>query len=264
MGERGAGGGEKTMLVMCTNPTTDGYYELPGHKIVAYVDVTPVVKTQAEHRARLQKLRQDAQHDIDVTTRMLANPEEMQDEETSPEEYREMLQDDLTMAHAVLEEVDALERIPLPVEELSKIYYQGITSVPAELKVDVVFAAGCPLDMGFNGSSDPGSPRGDLITAIQRHLRPGGQMYITVGDRSTIDGAHKSVKDKIFSLFSPDVEIRTLPFRAPYFEARGSAPAEQPHAIFTRPAAGGRRRRTRRARRHKRTSTHKGGVGFRR
>lgn len=260
MGDRAAGASEKTMLVFCANPTTDGYYELPGHKVVGYVDVTPVVNTQAEHRAQLQKLRQDVQEEIDSITEMLANPDEMpdaeSDDEMSPEEYREMLESDLSSARGQLAEVDALERVPLPVEDLSKIYYQGIDRVPADLKVDVLFAAACPLDLMYNGSSGPGSARGDLITAIQRHLRPGGQMYMNVGDRSTIDSAHKSVKDTIFSLFSPDVEVRTLPFHAPYFEARGSSPSEQPHAIFTRLATGGRRRKTVR-RKHKRKSTRK-------
>ena len=242
----------KTVLVMCANPTTDGYYELPGHTFVAYVDVTPAIKTQAEHRAQLQRFRTHEQQAVDKYTRLLAHPEDIKENDEMRslkkdlkgiigETNVDVIQFQLDGSQFNLEAIDALERIPLPVEELSKLYYQGIESVPAELNVDVIFSAACPAEA-----------ERDLITAIKRHLRPGGRLYLTVGDPSDIDN-----HNELLRLFAPKPTFTTLPFRSPYFEARGALYKGQTYAILTRsPAVSGGRRKTVR-RKQKRKHSHK-------
>ena len=252
---------EKTVLVMCANPTADGYYELPDHKFVAYVDITPVINTQAEHLAQIKEFRTREQQAIDKYTRLLAHPEEIQEDDEMRwlkenlkdvvgEKDTDIIRFQLDGSRFNLEAFDALKHIPLPVEELSKIYYQGIDSVPADLKVDVVFSAACAGE-----SADK-----DQVTAIKRHLRPGGQLYLTV-DPSHIDGAYKSRHKELFRLFAPKIEFTKLPFHAPYFEARGAFYKDQIYGILTRlPDTGGRRLKTFRHR-SKRKSTRKGKFG---
>lgn len=235
---------EKSVLVMCTNPTTDGYYELLGHRFVAYVDVTPVIKTQAEHRAQLQQWREKVQPAFDEYTRLIAHPDKIP-EQTDPEamwiksELKDVVGEGnlgvirykLDTSRYLLDMIKSLERIPLPVEELSKIYYKGIDSVPAGLKVDVVFASGCVHEADR-----------DLIKAIQRHLRPGGQLYLTVSDPSN---AEKMKRSELYRLFAPEIKVTTLPVNGPYFEARRELYEDQQYVILTRPpAAGGGRRKT--------------------
>lgn len=233
---------DKTVLVMCANPTTDGYYELPGHTFVAYVDITPAIKTQAEHRAQLQQFRAAEQRALDKYTQLLAHPEDIQEDDEMRWFKRQglgktnmdVIRFQLDGARFNVEVSDALLRTPLPVEELSKIYYRGIDTVPADLNVDVIFSASCTKEAEQH-----------LITAIKRHLRPGGQLYLTVSGPSVID------RDKeLLQLFAPEPTFTTLPFRGPYFEARGALSGSQLYAILTRsPSTGGRRRKTLRRRR---------------
>lgn len=230
----------KRVLVMCNNPTTDGPLEWDGHEMVAYVDVTPPVRNQAEHTARLNALKASLEKGIASAK---------QDLENEPDDD---LEDYILDKETELEEINGLMTIPLPVEDLSKIYYVGINAVPKDLVVDVVLSAGCPLDSRSPSPFQAGTVQADLLAAVKRHLRPGGELYLG----GSWDTYHKTYHDA----FAPLVDfVRTgnQTITSDYYEARGSYP-HQTYSVLVRKADGGRRKRkTYRRRRGKKAGTRK-------
>lgn len=213
---------------MCNNPTTDGNLEWAGHDIVGYVDVTDPVKTQAEHMKRLNDNKAKIEAELEsLKTYVPADEEDAED----MEEYVSGRRGDLEM-------ISELLSIPLAVEDLAKIYYKGIGTVPKELKVDVVLAAGCPISPRDPADFRKGSVHDDLRTAVANHLRPGGQLYI-VGGRWN-DVFHKSIRDGFASLVDY-VGEEEVAISSAYMEARGGIP-EEPYSVLVRKATGGRRR----------------------
>lgn len=225
---------------MCNNPTTDGPLEWDGHEMVAYVDVTPPVRTQAEHTARLNALKTSLEKEIASTK---------QDLEEDPDD--EELEDHILEKETELDEINELMTLPLPVEDLSKIYSVGINSVPKDLVVDVVLSAGCPLDSRSPSPFQAGSVQADLLAAVKRHLRPGGHLYLG----GSWDTYHKTYHDA----FAPLVDfVRTedQTITSDYYEARGSYP-HQTYSVLVRKATGGRRKRKTYRRRGKKAGTRK-------
>lgn len=237
---------------MCNNPTTDGPLEWEGHEMVAYVDITPPVLTQAQHVKQLEELKAAIVEEIKRAEKDLADPEFPADvdDEDEKEEIRAETEDHLEGKKLDLEEIDELFTIPLPVEQLSKIYYVGIDSVPASLMVDVVVSAGCPLDTTYPTTFGEGTPAKDLRTAVQRHLRPGGLFY-TGGNWPSF---HKTLHDG-FAPLVDFVKTETIDMTSEYYAARGGT--GQPYSVLQRKAAGGRRHTRKRYPKRKSTRKHK-------
>jgi len=223
----------KRVLVMCNNPTTDGPLEWDGHEMVAYVDVTPPVRTQAEHKARLTALKTSLDREI-----ASMETEELDDEDDDAH---------LVTIKSQREELETLLTIPLPVEDLSKLYSVGINSVPRDLLVDVVLVAGCPLDPRSPSDFKDGSVQADVRTAVQRHLRPGGEVYL-LWDWKSYDKTYHDA----FAALVDFVRTETQTIGGAYYVARGSLP-EQTYSVLVRKAGGGRRRKTHRRRRGKKS-----------
>lgn len=213
---------------MCNNPTTDGDLNWADHEIVAYVDVTAPVKTQAEHMARLNEIKEDLEEEIGSHEPLPEDDEDYEDDEEHIDGRRQELED-----------VNGLLSVPLAVEDLAKIYYVGIGSVPSDLVVDVVLSAGCPLDPRSPTKFQKGSVQDDLRTAVARHLRPGGELYI-------VGGGWKDFHKTYHEGFAPLVDYvrnETAAISSDYMEARGTG-GEQEYSVLVRKAAGGRRRKT--------------------
>lgn len=227
-----SGAPKKTVLVMCNNPTTDGPLEWEGHEMVMYVDITPAVTTQDDHKARLQATERELINNIAKTERDIST-------ETDEDDVAE-LEGVLVTSQANLEVVRELLDIPLPVEHLSTIYRQGINAVPADLKVDVVLSAACPLGSRYPATFKPGSVHADLLAAVQRHLKPGGEFYFM----GSWTSAHPSIQEA-FSPLVDYVREETAYMGSRYYDARAGG-FEQDYSVLVRKASGGRRKTYRR------------------
>ena len=236
----------KRVLVMCNNPTTDGGVKWDGHEIVAYVGVTPPVRTQAEHVARLTQLKASLLEEIAQLKQW-----ETTAAEEDPEDAEEM-EDILRTTKADLEETELLMTVPLPVEDLAKIYFVGINSVPKDLIVDVVLSQGCPLDSRWPASFTPGSVHADLLAAVDRHLRPGGEVYLG-GDWPSY---HKTIKDALSSVVEYSREENVGGVGDDYLAARDGGTTNV-YSVLVRKAGGGRRRKTRRRHRRSKAPTRR-------
>lgn len=226
-----------TVLAMCNNPTTDGQLSWAGHEFVAYVDITPPVKTQEAHKAEFDKKEAFIRKQLKIIDDYLADEED--------EDEIEVLEDDKQSNLQDLKEIQTLRSIPLPVEELSKIYYVGIDSVPSDLKVDIVVNGGCPAEAGRNMSSSGN----DMLKAVKRHLKPGGKFY----NNFDLAESQASFRDMFMAVFTKDVTKEKHLLGDQYYKARGAIfPTE--YTVYTRnDVTGGRRRKTRRARGRKHT-----------
>lgn len=229
---------------MCHNPTTDGPLEWEGHEMVAYVDITPPVRTQAEHTARLTGLVASIEKEIAYTKK------ELEDDPEHPE--KQELEDHIFDKETELEYINVLMPIPLPVEDLSKIYYVGINSVPKDLVVDVVLSAGCPLDSRNPSNFKPGSVQADLLTAVKTHLRPDGELYLVGGDWNLYDKTYHDAFAPYLKYSREEVQTIT----SDYYEARGTFP-DPSYAVLVRKPNGGRRRTRKRHSKRKSTRRHK-------
>lgn len=61
---------------MCNNPTTDGQLSWEGHEFVAYVDITPPVKTQEAHKAEFDKKEAFIRDQLKIIDDYLADEED--------------------------------------------------------------------------------------------------------------------------------------------------------------------------------------------
>lgn len=162
-----------TVLVACHNPTLQGEVIWEGHAIVAYVDITPALRTQEERTRFFQEQRDELVEQEQTMREELEDPDLEEDERESAEQFLE----DLTNQK---EEIEEDSSKPLDVERLSKLYYQGWNSLPGDLKVDTILAAYCPL--GELNSRELKSLEGaynDIFVKAVAFLKPGGQLIIT-------------------------------------------------------------------------------------
>jgi hypothetical protein len=237
--------GVKKVLVMCNNPTTDGPLTWPGHEMVAYVDVRDPVRTQEAHIAQLNEQIQELEANFTTDEQL----EQLISEGTLDEEDRE---DAKAENESIQQQIDILKRlfnIPLPVEEIVKKYYVGINSLPRDLVVDVVLSAGCPIIPSGKANFNKPGVNADLLAAVQRHLRPGGELYLM--------GKWEEYHETFKVAYSPLVDFiraETLTITGDYYSARkGVEGAGDPYAIFVRKAAKGGRRKSRNTRKARKT-----------
>jgi hypothetical protein len=234
-----------TVLAMCNNPVTDGQLKWEGHDVVAYVDVTPPIRTKEEQRAHLDGLEKTARDQMKIIDDYLA-------EEDDEDEIEELKGEKLGWEES-LERIAKLRAVDVPVEELASKYYVGIDKVPSDLKVDIVINGGCPVSS--RDAHSGGSVRGDLLKAVQRHLNPGGKFY----NNFDISKAHPNLRSMFMPLLTTDAPTtETVTFTDAYVNERSDGDASQTYTIYTRNGATGGRRKTKRShRRHKRRPTHR-------
>jgi hypothetical protein len=235
-----------TVLAMCQNPVTDGQLDWEGHTVVAYVDVTPPIRTKEAQRAHLDGLEKTARDQIKIIENYIAK--------IAKGEYHEEEDEDLNADkqqwNESLEKVASLRAIDVPVEELASKYYVGIDKVPSDLKVDIVLNGGCPV-----AAREPsGEGRGDLLKAVQRHLNPGGKFY----NNFNLSEAHSNMRNMFTPFLTTDAPTtETVTFTDEYYKVRNDDDS-QTYTIYTRNATTGGRRKTKRShRRHKRRPTHR-------
>jgi hypothetical protein len=219
-----------TVLAMCQNPVTDGQMDWEGHTVVAYVDVTPPIRTKEEQRAYLDGLEKTARDQLKMAYA------------SEKAEWRE-----------TLAQIARLRAIDVPVEELASKYYPDIDKVPSDLKVDIVINGGCPV--APRDAHSGGSVRGDLLKAVQRHLNPGGKFY----NNFDLSKAHPNMQNMFMPFLTTDVPTtETVVFTDEYVNERSDGDASQTYTIYTRNATTGGRRKTKRShRRQKRRPTHR-------
>lgn len=234
---------------MCHNPTTDGDLNWVDHEIVAYVHNTQPVKTQAEHIARLNEIKDDLEEEI---TSYEDDPLPADDEDFDD------MEEHINGRRQELQITNSLLTIPLRVEDLSTMYYVGIGVVPGDDVFDVILSFGCPLSSRDPTNFRKGSVQDELRIAVTKHLSPGGELYLM--------GDWKSYHKTYHGAFAPLVDFvrkETALVRGDYNDAVGGGEA-QTYSVLVRKggsnagsaagAAGGRRRKTVRRRRMNRTT----------
>lgn len=224
---------------MCHNPTTDGDLSWVGHEIVAYVHNTQPVKTQAEHIARLNEIKEDLEEEI-------ASYED--DPLPADDEDFEDMEEHINGRRQELEIIGDLLTTPLRVEELSTMYYVGIGAVPGDDVFDVILSFGCPLSSRDPTKFRKGSVQDELRIAVTKHLSPGGELYL-MGDWESY---HKTYHGAFAPLVDA-VRKETALVRGDYNDAVGGGEA-QTYSVLVRKgrkmgrdagdAAGGGRRKT--------------------